>query len=696
MTKSKTKKFFSNSRSRSHMALALTLAALAVAPCLRADTFIKPTKEELEMTSLPGYPGASAVVLYREQITRDDLHTQQFYDRIKILTEDGKKYANVELPFVSSMGDGEYTGDDKSLGDIQGRTIHPDGSIIPFTGKPYLKVIEKGENFKVQERIFTLPDVEVGSIIEYRYATRYNDMVYEAPDWYIQGELYLKAAHYVWYPTTHEMLDTEADAVVSSISWFPILPPGVQIVHHDLPGHDASGLTPQIYELSIKDVPPIQHEEYMPPIASFSYRVLYNFTPYRSGDEYWKARGKTWSKHADSFIGPNSDLRNATQPIIAGATTDDQKLRKIYATIMTLDNTDYSRQHEQREDKAAGLGKVNNAADVLTHKRGSGREMAELFVGMARAAGLKAYLMIVTDRSERLFSPGWLNFTQLDNTLAIVSVDGKEAFFDPGSRYCPYGRLEWENTYVQGLRQGENGTSFGSTGGPIYSSNITTRVANLYMDEQGAITGSINLSFAGDAAISWRHRALRGDPESLRHALRVYLEDHLPKSLQVSVTDIKDIDDYEKPLAVDYKVKGTLGTPTGKRLLLPVDVFLTQQKPAFPHDKRELAVYFHYPELVKDAMRINFPKNMSLEAAPASSTLGIKGSSTYTMSVTPAPDNITSRRTFAYNEILYKPDDYTGLRTFYNQFEAKDQESIVLKLAPVESSSVTPTATPSN
>ena len=28
---------------------------------------------------------------------------------------------------------------------ITGRTIHPDGTIIPFTGKPYLKVLEKGQ-----------------------------------------------------------------------------------------------------------------------------------------------------------------------------------------------------------------------------------------------------------------------------------------------------------------------------------------------------------------------------------------------------------------------------------------------------------------------------------------------------------------------------------------------------------------------
>jgi hypothetical protein len=39
-----------------------------------SDTFTKPTPEELSMASLPGFPNAPAVVLFREEITDDDLH----------------------------------------------------------------------------------------------------------------------------------------------------------------------------------------------------------------------------------------------------------------------------------------------------------------------------------------------------------------------------------------------------------------------------------------------------------------------------------------------------------------------------------------------------------------------------------------------------------------------------------------------
>src|SRR5665213_3524690 len=181
------------------------LAATAPCAAFASDPWIKPTAEELALKSVPGVPGAPAMVLFREEITKDDMHVVQHYDRIKILTEKGKEYANVELNFVSTGGGYSEFSDDLTVGDITGRTIHADGMVIPFTGKPYLKTLEKGEGYKVQSRVFTLPDVEVGSIIEYRYATRYNDNVYESPSWIIQGKLFMRAAHFVWYPTNREM-----------------------------------------------------------------------------------------------------------------------------------------------------------------------------------------------------------------------------------------------------------------------------------------------------------------------------------------------------------------------------------------------------------------------------------------------------------------------------------------------------------
>src|ERR1700733_1063815 len=122
---------------------AMLLASLIslAAPLAHADQWTVPTKEELSMTSQPEVPGAAAVYLYREEKTTDDLHSFEIYIRLKVLTEKGKEYANVELPY--SKGDGGI-----SVGDIASRTIHPDGTVIPFTGKPYDKLIEKTKELR--------------------------------------------------------------------------------------------------------------------------------------------------------------------------------------------------------------------------------------------------------------------------------------------------------------------------------------------------------------------------------------------------------------------------------------------------------------------------------------------------------------------------------------------------------------------
>ncbi len=663
------------------------VASAAVASAALAQTkFVEPTKDELAMTSLPGYPGVAAVVLNREEITKDDLHSDTHYERIKILTEDGKKYANVELPFVNLTDDSQYGSLQSTQDDIHGRTIHPDGTVIPFTGKPYMKLIEKEKGVKVQAKIFTLPDVTVGSIIEYRYDTRIDDYHYSAPTWIIQGDLYVKSAHFMWYPTVEDMVDNSG-AFIQTISWFPLLPKGAQIVRHDMPSAGPNGHNQQTYELTVHDVPPVVDEEFMPPINNFSYRVYFNFISEHDPADFWKTEGKAWSHRVNSFANPNGDLKEATQKIIAGASTPDQKLHAIYGAVMALENTDFTRAHDRREDKANGLAQAKNAADVLHNQRGTSDQLAELFIGMARAAGFQADAMLVSDLSRDMFVHEWLNIDQFDDVIAIVNVDGKEQFFDPGSRYCPFGHLAWQHSFDQGLRQKGNETVFEATSGDGYKDNKRTRVAVLKMDASGHMTGEITFTYAGAAALRWRHVALRGDDESLKHELRTSLEDMIPHSLEVKDVTVANVADYEQPLKVTYNVEGGLGTVTGKRLLVPADIFLANQKATFPHDKREIAIDFHYPEHVVDAQRIIFPSSFSIEAVPSEAKFNFEKFGAYGMVVDQSPTYFTTHREYEFGEIFILPADYAQLRTFYSQLEANDQQPVILKsAAPIATS----------
>ena len=78
--------------------LLLTLAFLLSAAGWSVDwPLLEPT--DLSMTNLPQPPGAAAVVLLRDETANDPMNYHEVYVRIKILTDAGKRYADVEIPY---------------------------------------------------------------------------------------------------------------------------------------------------------------------------------------------------------------------------------------------------------------------------------------------------------------------------------------------------------------------------------------------------------------------------------------------------------------------------------------------------------------------------------------------------------------------------------------------------------------------
>ena len=619
------------------------------------------------MTSLPEVPGAPAVYLYKEQTAEDSLHMWSYYVRLKILTEGGKQYANVELPYVAgAQGWG--------VDSVGGRTIHPDGTITMFTGKPYDKVIMKqggygGYQYKM--KVFTLPAVEVGSIIEYRYKLHYDDAYFSSPDWYIQSDLYTKSAHYMWKPTDRNMTD-EADGgkMVSTIAWMPILPKGAEIKQ----SHQ-SGLK---LELDVRDVMPTPKEEMAPPLETLSYRVLFYFTPYRTAEEYWKNRGNSWSKAHDKFIGPGKLVRSTVEGLVAAGDTEDQKLRKIYAAVMALENTDFTREHSNSEDKAQGLKQINTTDDILARKRGSGDQLTDLFVAMVRAAGMKGYVMGVANRSERIFLLNYLSLRQMDDDIAIVSVGGKDEYFDPGQRYCSFGKLSWKHQMTGGVRQKEGGTEISGTPAEPFKEAHVQRLADLQLDDTGLATGKVTVISTGDPALHWRQEALRGDDTSLNADLRDQMERMLPGGMEVRVTNVENLSDPEKPLKVVYEVKGGIGTPTGKRLMVPANLFAANSKSKFNTEKRELPLDFHYASFVQDAVRLKLPPSLVVESSPAAGQSVLNGAAGFTVSSTKTPTTVTSFRNVTEGKVVIAAADYGAVRTYYQKLEERDADVVIL------------------
>jgi hypothetical protein len=484
----------------------LCLAATMSAPCWAQ--FQQPTDEELKMTTDPKAPGAAAVYLNIEEIANDPMHYQSFYARIKVLSEKGKELATVEVPYLKG---------NTRITDIAARTIHADGTVVPLVGKPEDLLTSKNGDKQFGRTVFTLPSVEVGSILEYRYEVRYDDNHYSSPMWEIQRPYFVHQAHYQFTPFKAFMpynldtssniflIDAKGNKVNSLIGWSRL--PAGDTVKTDAAGH---------YNLDVTDIPAIPNEDWMPPIENFLYRVFFYYKSASTAQEFWKVEAKDWSKDVDRFADPSIDMNDALSKLIAPGDSELVKAQKLYKAVQSLDNTDYSRKKGTSELKVLNLKQAKHAEDTWQQKSGDSEDIAMLYLTMTRMAGLTAYAMKVVARDRGLFDPSYMDIDQLNDTVILLSLDGKIIPVDPSEKMAPFGTLSWRHSEATGLRQSASGAGYQATPPQPYTANTIVRFGDITLDAHGGITGELRIVMAGQEALRWRQDALLNDETEVK------------------------------------------------------------------------------------------------------------------------------------------------------------------------------------
>lgn len=163
----------------------------------------------------------------------------------------------------------------------------------------------------------------------------------------------------------------------------------------------------------------------------------------------------------------------------------------------------------------------------------------------------------------------------------------------------------------------------------------------------------------------------------------------MPAGMDVKVSSIEKLADYEQPLRVNFAVQGQIASSTGKRLIVPADIFEVNEKPSFPHEKREIPVYFDYASVSQDAVRVNFPASMKVESVPPSDKAQFQSLAAYDVAAASTLTSVTFRRNYSLGVIIFMPKEYAGLRSFYSKMETDNQGSVVLLSAPASAGNST-------
>ena len=644
-----------------------SLSCLAIAPLtLPAQSFQAPTPDELHMTSDPKAPGADAVYLYRDERCDDNLHYHSIFVRIKVLTEKGKELATVRTP---------YEHRDFKVSAIQGRTIHADGTVIPLTAKPSDLTDLKTKDLQVNTKVFTLPSVEVGSILEYKLEIRYDDNLVSSPEWDVQQPYFVHKAHYEFKPSKDiEYLTNSRGEPANKLMYGSVGGIGAKVVR-PIDGR---------FLLDLTDIPAEPKEDWMLPQNSVNWRVQFYYTQYVSGGEFWQKEGNRWLKETNHFAEPSKTLKEAVAKIIGPSDTDEQKARKIYAEVMKLDNTDFTREKSAAERKNEKLKQIKNADDVWNQKSGSSDDIALLYLALARAAGLKVFPMQVVNRDHALFDPTFLSTSQLDDYLVVLSVGGKELYLDPGQKMCPFGQLNWKHSVAAGFRDSDKGLVAGNTPPPPYSANVTQRVASLNVDASGGVKGSVRFIMTGQDALHWRQLTLRNDEEEVKKQFNEAIRAYMPDGVHAEFNHFLALPDYETNLLAVVDISGTLGTSTGKRMFLPEDFFESHAShPFVSEDKRSSPVDVHFPRMDQDEVTYHLPDEVALENPPAPASISWPNHAMFKSAAAAKGSDVSSVRNIAYNFVILEPKDYTDLHDFYQKVAAADQQQLVLTKSQV-------------
>lgn len=593
-------------------------------------------------------PGAPAAILewdFRQDDTKS--RTSEYY-RIKIFTAEGKKYGDIEIPFKAGFS---------SIRDLAARTIQPDGTIVPFTGAPFDKLVVKFGKHRYHVKTFSMPQVQPGSIIEYRFTRQWPERWIINTPFPVQREIPVLLAR-LWLKA-HV-------AQFSSYFTFNALTP------EQRPKSNGA-----VFEAEMKNIPPFEEEPFTAPSDQLKSRLDFY---YRDGSvqaaQYWANVAKKSFDDAEKFYG------KATAPIdLAGAADDEAKLRRIYDYVRGLRNLSYEATSWEKLEQLEKLQKNANAADVIRHGYGWSSELTQTFVALARANGFEADLVRIGPRDERWISVDVPDEAQLGSEIAVVTYGGKTKYFDPAMPYTAFGNVPWEKTGIQALRLAKGGASaWFEMPQPTVEQAVTKRAANLRLEDD-VLRGDVTITFAGHEAQQRRIRQAFDGEAAAKKKLEDELKKMLPEGATAKNVAIDGLGKVDEPLVMKAEIEvAGLAARTGSRVLLPLQLFARADEHPFPSERRKHEIVFPYKFRTEDEVKLTLPQGVSVETLPKATQVD-KNIFRFRHSTKSDATTVTMTRVLTVNALSVGVEDYAIVRNFFGTVSTADDEMLILKTA---------------
>ncbi|MBN8879069.1 MAG: DUF3857 domain-containing protein [Sphingobacteriales bacterium] len=617
-------------------------------------TFGKVEKADLEMKECSFDEKAEALILVDdaqlEFIIGSGLDMKRRI-RIKILSEKGLEWANVHLEYVSQNNDQGITG-------LEAQTYNLDdnGNII-ITKLEKKLVYDKKLNKRRSEKVFTLPGVKVGSIVEYKYKHVGMGLI----DWYFQRSIPVKYSRFKMdFPEEIEVHVTPH-------------------VSRDYERKKETSGRRVISTYSITDVPSFRGEPFIINEDFYRDRLETKVIGYTVDGRYYN-RVANWLQVIKALM-EDEDFGAQIKKNIPRTADLDAKLKDITQPYERMKTIYKYVQENMQWNEYVGIWALDGVKAAWKDKKGTSGEINLILVNLLKDAKLNAHPVLVSTHDNGVVNTAdagtfeWPGYQQFDKVMAFVEIDKKEYVLDASQKETPAHLIPAEILETQGLVI-EKIETYEWGWRQLSNQNLSrnTILINGKIDEAGKMTGEATISSYDYARLSRLPVARKGKEK--------YIEKYVSSNQGMTVEDISftNLDNDSLPLIQRIKFNQPLNS-SGEYSYFSSNILSGLEKNPFVADHRYSDVFFGTNQAYVIIGNFNIPEGYELEALPKNIKLIMPDTSIVMTRMAQFTNGILMTKIqVEFKKPFYPATQYAEFQEFYkNLFDLINEQFVIRK-----------------
>ena len=633
----------------------------------------KITLKDFQEKVYPADTNAVAAILYnkgkttfRYDIKKGFTAIHEYFFRIKIYKKEGLKWGNYEMPYFV----GYQNLNDDRVKFFDGVTYNLENDQITKTKLSSEGTFKKDVNEYWNVASIAMPNVKVGSIIEFSYTIKSEDLG-EFPNYHFQYEIPVRHSEYftdipeffIYKPLVVGVGNVKSDAKITN----------AYQNFEDEHKHTTNLSYQQISSSYISDnVPALVEEIYVDNINNYRSSIQHELERTRFPDAPEKKYTMTWDDVAKNIFkqdrfGKELEARQYFEQdlpaVTRSSTTDFEKTMAILEHV----------KRTVKWDGKYGYNTKKGVKKAYADRTGNVAEVNFVLISMLNHAGINANPVLISTVENGI--PVFPNQRIFNYVIAAAQLDGKWMLLDATEKYTavnvlPARDLNWNGRLIR-----RDGTSEEILLVPaVASREIVNMMAKINL--QGKIDGKLRIQKSDNMAYAHREaHAMQNREDYLGK-----LEDNLG---DISITDYvsDNLQDVSKPIIETFNFASNNHVEMiGDKMFINPMLFFTQYKNPFLLDSRKTPIYYGYPQQYKYNITYEIPEGYAVESFPKILSIATGenvGLFVFNIAVNGNKIQITVSKEI--NLAIVSPNFYENLQAFYSQMIAKQNEKIVLK-----------------